>query len=162
MKKGIIILVGVLIVAIGVVIGITFAYFSTGGVQDTANTFNSGCLNISLISNSNSINLTNTYPITDVEGLDSTSYDFTITNTCDTSSNYQINLESINEQANTLSSDYIKVSLSSDTVDQVVSTLSTNTNLTPTIEGAYESYNLYTGTLDASESKTYLKVMDRL
>ena len=152
---------GVLIVLAGV-IGITFAYFSTGGVQDTANTFNSGCLNISLTNESTSINLTDAYPITDVEGLETTSYDFTVKNNCNSATNYQINLESLNvnleslnEQVNSLGADYIKVSLSSDTVDNVISILGDNKSVTPSIDGSYESYNLYTDSLDAKEEKTY-------
>ena len=145
---------GIAVVLIGV-IGITYAFFSTGGTQETANTFTSGCLNISLTDASASINLNNIYPVTDIEGLDTTSYDFTITNTCNTDANYEINLESLNQVSNSLSADYIKVSLSSDTVGNVISILSDNTSVTPEIDGAYEAYNLYTGTLKASETKTY-------
>ena len=145
---------GIAVVLIGV-IGITYAFFSTGGKQETANTFQSGCLNISLTDASASINLNNIYPITDIEGLDTTSYDFTITNTCNTDANYEINLESLNQVSNSLSADYIKVSLSSDTVGNIISILSDNTSVTPEIDNAYEAYNLYTGTLKANETKTY-------
>ena len=155
MKKRIIILVVSLIIVTGIIIGVSYAFFSTGGKQETANTFTSGCLNISLTDASASINLNNIYPITDIEGLDTTSYDFTITNTCNTDANYEINLESLNEVSNSLSADYIKASLSSDTVGNVISILSDNTSVTPEIDGAYEAYNLYTGTLKASETKTY-------
>ena len=145
---------GALVILIGI-IGITYAFFSTGGNQEQANTFTSGCLNISLTDASASINLTNTYPVTDLEGLDGTSYDFTITNSCNTSTNYSINLESLNQVSNSLSADYIKIALSSDTVNNVISILNDNTSVTPEIDGAYEAYNLYTGTLGASETKTY-------
>ena len=145
---------GIVIVLIGV-IGITFAFFSTGGKQETANTFQSGCLNISLTDASASISLSNIYPVTDIEGLDGTSYDFTITNTCNTDANYQINLESLNQASNSLSADYIKVSLSSDTVGNVISILSDNSSVTREVANAYEAYNLYTGTLTANETKTY-------
>ena len=155
MKKRIIILVVSLIVITGIIIGVSYAFFSTGGTQETANTFTSGCLNISLTDASASINLNNIYPITDIEGLDTSSYDFTITNTCNTSANYEINLESLNQTSNSLSADYLKVSLSSDTVGNVISILSDNTEVTPEIDGAYEAYNLYTGTLKANETKTY-------
>ena len=148
-------IIGGLVLCLVAVIGITFAFFSTGGTQNTANTFTSGCLNIELTDASASINLTNTYPISDVEGVDSTSYDFTIRNTCDTSTNYSINLESLNQVANSLNADYIKVSLSSDTFDNVISKLSANTEATPEIDNAYESYTLYTGNLGANETKTY-------
>ncbi len=146
---------GGLVLCLVAVIGITFAFFSAGGTQETANTFTSGCLNIELTDASASIHLTNTYPISDVEGVDSTSYDFTIRNTCDTSTNYSINLESLNQVSNSLNADYIKVSLSSDTFDNVISKLSANTEATPEIDNAYESYTLYTGSLEAHETKTY-------
>ena len=154
-KKKKIWIIGGLVLCLVAVIGITFAFFSTGGTQDTANTFTSGCLNIELTDASASINLTNTYPISDVEGVDSTSYDFTVRNTCDTPTNYSINLESLNEVANSLNADYIKVSLSSDTFDNVISKLSDNPGTTPEIDGAYEAYTLYTGSLGAHEEKTY-------
>ena len=148
-------IIGGLVLCLVAVIGITLAFFSTGGNQDTANTFTSGCLNIELTDASSSINLTNTYPISDVEGVDSTSYDFTIRNTCDTSTNYSINLESLNEVSNSLNADYIKVSLSSNTFDNVISKLSANSKATPEIDEAYEAYTLYTGSLGANETKTY-------
>ncbi len=154
-KKRIIILIVSLIAVVGIIVGVSYAFFSVGGSQEQANTFTSGCLNISLTDASSSISLSNIYPITDVEGLEGTSYDFTIENTCNTDTNYQINLESLNEVANSLSADYIKVSLSSDTVGNVISILSDNTQVTPEIDNAYESFNLYTGTLGASETKTY-------
>ena len=155
MKKKIIILTISLIGITGIIVGVSLAFFSVGGSQETANTFTSGCLSISLTDESTAINLENAYPVTDVEGLEGTSYDFTITNNCDSSTNYQINLESLNQVANSLNADYIKVALYSDTVDNIISTLSDNTSATPTIDNAYESYNLYTGSLGASESKTY-------
>ena len=148
-------IIGGLVLCLIAVIGITFAFFSTGGTQEQTNILNSGCLNIELTDASASIKLTNTYPISDVEGVDSTSYDFTIRNTCDTPTNYSINLESLKQVSNSLNADYIKVSLSSDTFDNVISKLSANTEATPEIDGAYEAYTLYTGNLGANETKTY-------
>ena len=157
MKKNtkIIILVGVILLVIVSVVGVTYAFLSTGGTQEQANTFNSGCLSISLTNESASINLTNTFPITDIEGLNTTSYDFTIENTCSTATNYQINLESLNPVSNTLDADYIKVSLSSDTVGNVISTLSDNNTTTSYIDGSYISHNLYTGSIAGNTTKTY-------
>ena len=157
MKKNtkIIILVGVILLVIVSVVGASYAFLSTGGTQEQANTFNSGCLSIRLTNESASINLTNTFPITDIEGLNTTSYDFTIENTCNSSTNYQINLESLNQLSNTLDADYIKVSLSSDTVGNVISTLSDNTTTTSYIDGSYISHNLYTGTIAGNTTKTY-------
>ena len=99
MKKKIIILTISLIGITGIIVGVSLAFFSVGGSQEQANTFTSGCLSISLTNESTAINLENAYPITDIEGLETTSYDFTITNNCDSSTNYQINLESLNQVA---------------------------------------------------------------
>ena len=157
MKKNtkIMIVVGIALILLVGVVGITFAYLSTGGSQEQANTFTSGCLSISLTNESNSINLTSAYPISDIEGLETTSYDFTITNNCSSQAKYQINLESLNEVANTLNAEYLKVSLSSDSVGNVISKLSDNVKVTPALDGAYQSHNLYTDSLEANGSKTY-------
>ncbi len=133
----------------------TYAYLSVGGKQERGNTFSSGCLNISIENESNAISLNNVYPITDVEGLANTPYTFTIKNTCSTSTNYQINLESLNQVSNTLDDDYIKVALSSDTSDNVISLLKDNPSITPSISEAYQANNLYTGTINGNTSKTY-------
>ena len=155
MKKNtkIMIVVGIALIILVGVVGITFAYLSTGGSQEQANTFTSGCLSISLTNESNSINLTSAYPISDIEGLETTSYDFTITNNCSSQAKYQINLESLNEVTNTLNVDYIKVSLSSDTVGNVISKLSDNVEVAPELDGAYQSHNLYTDSLEANRTK---------
>ncbi len=60
--------------------GITFSYLSTGGKQSLANTFNSGCLSITIEEESAALDLTGVYPVSDVEGLSGDSYDFTIKN----------------------------------------------------------------------------------
>ena len=125
----------------------TYAYLSVSDKQTTANTFNSGCLSVTIDSETNAISLTNSYPISDVEGVTTTPYTFTIKNNCSTAANYQINLENLNQTTNTLSSDYVKVSLSSDTNDNLISVLSSNDAATTTITGAYEAYTLYTGTI---------------
>ena len=155
MKFKKLLIVGIILVVLIGIVGLTYSFFSIGDVQDTANTFTSGCLNIELTNESSSINLNNIYPVTDIEGLKETSYDFTIKNNCSTPTTYQINLESLNEQANSLGADYIKVALSSDTVDPVISKLGNNPSATPEIEGAYESYNLYTTSIGAGEERTY-------
>ena len=152
-KKKLIILVSVLILIGG--IALSFAYFNINGKQDVSNTFRSRCLNVTIESESESISLNNNYPISDVEGLSSKPYTFTIRNTCNQDTNYEINLESLNETSNTLSEEYIKVSLSSDTMDNIISKLSSNKETETLISGAYKSHNLYSGNIKAGESKTF-------
>lgn len=153
-NKKLILVGGIILLLIGT-IALTYAFFSTGGKQELANTFTSGCLRITIESETNSISLNNAYPVSDVEGLTNTPYTFTIKNTCDKATNYQINLESINQTASSLSANYVKVALSSDTMDNLVSILGSNTAVDGTITGSYEAYNLYTGTIDGNTTKTF-------
>ncbi len=154
MKKSIFI-VG--IVALGIVFlsGITFSYLSTGGKQSLANTFNSGCLSITIENESPALDLTGVYPVSDVEGLSGESYDFTIKNNCDEDTSYNISLESLDQKSNTLEADYIKVALSSDTMDNLISKLSETTSIEKTVDGAYASHLLYSGVIGKNESKEY-------
>ncbi len=153
-KKKIFFSVGIIILLIGI-IGLARAFLTINGKQELANTFTSGCLNIRIESESSSIDLTNQIPITDIEGLNTNGYNFTIHNTCDKESNYAINLESLNETDNSLKADFVRVSLSSDTMDNLITNLNENTKTNPTIDHAYEAYTLYTGSLSGDETKTF-------
>ncbi len=145
---------GITLLVIGAV-SASFAFLSVSKKQDIANTFTSGCLNISIENESNAITLNNTYPITDLEGLGTEGYTFTIKNTCGTSSNYQINLESLNQTTNTLDTQYIKTSLSSDTMDNLVWNLNDSLITKTYIENAYVSHNLYKGTINGNSTKEF-------
>ncbi len=152
----------ILLIVIGVVLTSTFvasiAYNSIGGKQEFANTFTSGCLNISLEDKSGAINLSKTKPISDVEGLETPGYTFTVTNNCHEDANYQINLETLLDpsQETTLQDQYVRVAIKSDSNDYLITDLSENTVLdTPSIEGAKKAYNLTSGTLKEDEIKTF-------
>ena len=144
----------VLIVLIGV-IGLTYAYFVVGGTQEGMNSFTSGCFSISLENESESITLDLAEPTLDVDGLQGDTYSFTVKNNCNEPATYVINLESLNESETSLAEEFLKVSLSSETMDNVISLLADNPEMTPEIEGGYESHNLYIGTLDANASKSF-------
>ncbi len=118
MKKKTIIVIGVLITII-TIIGISYAFISTSGKQDIANTIISGCLNVEIETEGTAINESGISPITDIEGLKKQGYTFTIKNTCDKETNYEINLESLNTE-NKLDPKYIRVSLSSNTNDNII------------------------------------------
>ena len=170
MKKStkISLLVGEIAVVLIGVIGITYAFFSTGGKQETANTFTSGCLNISLTDASSSINLNNIYPITDIEGLDTTSYDFTITNTCTSENasnpiNYVVTLNTLTSNVSNLPLSVLRYKLNETSPSAVAGTSGLLGSATPydfgdSIKTTYDldaSYNLVTGTLAPGESITY-------
>lgn len=153
-SKKIIAIGSVLLVLIGV-IGLTYAYFAVGGTQEDLNSFTSGCFSISLENESDSISLDLAEPITDMEGLKGDAYTFTVRNNCNEDATYVVNLESLNENETSLAEEFVKVSLSSDTMDNVISILANNQEVTPEIEGAYESHNLYIGTLGPNEEKSF-------
>ena len=138
-------------------IGIGYAFLSTSGKQELANTFTAGCLSITIEEEGRAIDLENAYPITDIEGLEQDGYTFKIKNNCSNDTNYQINLESLSNPTadTTLKADYVRVSLSSDTMDNLITTLKENDVATYHSENAYVSYNLYSGILKGSASKSF-------
>ena len=153
-KRKNIIIYSVVLVAIVLTVSLTYAYLSVSDKQLNTNNFTSGCLSISIENESAAINLTNAYPISDKEGLELEAYTFTIKNNCSTATNYEINLESLNETEDTLNGDYVKVAISSDTNENILSVLTDNDIKTNLIEGSYASHNLYTGSIEGIKTKS--------
>ena len=77
--------------------------------QTGENEVNVGCFSIGFTESSPSINLTNTYPTTDVAGLNGNPYTFTITNTCTIKNKYTLTLNTL--KTNTLGVGNIKYAL---------------------------------------------------
>ncbi len=152
----------ILLIVIGVVLTSTcvasIAYNSIGGKQELANTFTSGCLSITLDDVSDAINLAKTKPISDVEGLETPGYTFTVKNNCHEEANYQINLETLLDpsQETTLHDEYVRVAIKSDSNDYLITDLNENTSATPSIKGAKKAYNLTSGTLEKDETKEFV------
>ena len=142
----------VVLVAI-IFIGGTYAYWRLTLTQTEQNELASACFDITISDEQNDINLQRAAPISDEEGMSLTPYTFTITNNCSTFASYSVNLELLNTilEANRLSAGFVKVMLDENT--PVV--LNTNTSVTPTLDNAYEAYELTTGYLDANASVTY-------
>ena len=104
------------------------------------------------------ISLQKAYPIIDEEGKKLTSYEFTVTNNCDTYASFNVNLEVLNT-ATLTNTNTIKIMFSSkeDNVETAVTTslLSNFTTTSKTLDNATTSFSLTTGYLDSKESKTY-------
>ena len=134
-------------------IGVSYAYWRLTLTQTGTNQIASSCFDITLTNEQNAINLQRAYPILDEEGKKLTPYTFTITNNCDTFASYSVNLELLETvlAENRLSSGFVKVMLDENTP----TVLNTNTSVTPTLDNAYEAYELTTGYLDANASVTY-------
>lgn len=93
-KRNKVMLVIILVALIVVIIALSYAAFSYAGSGKKANVINFGTLKLTL-NEGNSINLVDTYPITDAEGLALDGYDFTLENTGDANVNYVIYLDDI-------------------------------------------------------------------
>ena len=140
---GIICAVGLL----GVVI--FYAWWRLSFVQDKANTAVSKCLKLELANQSNEINLTNMYPISDEEGRALTPFTFTLKNTCSMSAKYTLNLEML--EGTTLNSNYLAVLVN----NKDIKLLSSYNTATTVVKGSTESRTLDTGVLQANSSKDY-------
>ena len=148
MKKSVIFISISLVLIILLGIGVSYSMWNISVSQDTTNMAESKCFDLSISNQENSINLDNAYPISNDKGKSLTPYTFTVTNTCDITTQYNINLEVLN--SSTLSSKFIDVMFegninllsSYDTTDKV------NTS-------NIESRKLTTGILKYQESKDY-------
>ena len=150
-RKKILLGIGVLL-AICLIIGVSYAYWRLVISQTGTNEIASSCFSITLTNEQNAINLQKAYPILDEEGKKLTPYTFTIKNNCDTYASYTINLELLNTVAedSRLSAEFIKAM-----IDEETPFLLNTTPATTTLENAYESYTLTTGYLDANEERNY-------
>ncbi len=146
-KKTMITIISV-VACILLLIGVTYAYWLVTKEQRGENVISSACLDISL-NGSNDINLPNSFPMSDEDGLATEAYTFTVTNNCTTSIDYQVNLETLGSEDNTIIPSAIKVAIDND-----VSLLSEKGEATPTLSDAYTARKLLYGTLAGKSDET--------
>ncbi len=145
-KKKKYLVVGMLFTVI-VMIGSSFAWWTSTAEQQGMNQIQSDCLSLILENESDAIHLEKAYPITDEEAKELTPFTFKVENTCDTSINYTVNLGITNNT--TLDSQYIAVQLNSNT-KRILNSLKETT-----LEKYKKGYELATGILNGKESKEY-------
>ena len=130
------------------------------------NIVNLGCFSIEFTENSDSIALTNSYPVSDASGMSGTAYSFTITNKCTVDSAYQVTLNTLN--ANTMGDDKVKYVIYKDSeskpsIGQLVNSAPINADKgNITVTDLKESYIIASGELKGAseengtgESHTY-------
>ena len=141
---------GIVGVCLGILlfVGVSYAYWIITKQQSESNIVNTSCFKLTF-TETDAINMPKAYPLTDLEGLSTTPYTFTITNTCTATFDYQVNLESL--EGTTLGEDYAKVSLNAETPVLLSGYKPAQT----TIAGAISSRVLKTGSLRAGESVSY-------
>ncbi len=157
MKKKKVLIIMISIVLILSVIGISYAIWTLNLTQTSENDIASTCFNISFTEKDN-ISLQKSYPLYDKDGKKLTPYEFTITNNCDSSASYAVNLEVLNTSTLT-NNNAIKVMFSKKEGnvenELKLDLLSNYETVTKTLNNAKSAFNLTTGYLDSKESKTY-------
>ncbi len=157
-KQKILLLTTGILIAIGIIIGVSYAWWSHVVSQEGINTIESTCLEIKL-TDQNPISLTNAYPITDAEARILTPYTFTITNTCTTTVEYDVNLDimesKVNNIDNRLNSEYVAVEFNGGEKKLLNTYESVETSYPGSDYTPVEARYLTSGELSANESKTY-------
>ena len=110
-KKYITISVAIILISIIVLIGTSYALLTMTIEGDKKISVTAGILKVDF-TDGNYINLDNAAPVTDKQGLKTTPYTFTITNTGNINAYYHVSLEE--ETTNTLTHNYLKMRLTND------------------------------------------------
>ena len=129
-------------------IGVSYSLWNISISQDTTNTAYTECFDLSITNKENNISLDNAYPISNDKGKSLTPFTFTVTNTCDITAPYNINLEVLN--TSTLSSKFIDVMFEGN-----INLLSSYDSADKVNTSSIESRILTTGILKSQESNDY-------
>ena len=111
-------ILGVLLIGIA----ISFAYWQIILQQENPNVVTTECFQINF-TDGEGISINDAHPVSDEEGLTSTPYDFTITNICNSSASYQINLETLSVSGKQLPEKYLKANLMEETTSKITAKL---------------------------------------
>ena len=132
-----------------ITIGLSYGYYLLNKVQKNNNIAGSKCFKLEFSNESEAINLSNMYPISDEEGKKQVPYSFTITNTCDMLAGYTVNMEML--EGTTLNSKYLDVLVN----NEEIKLLSTYEATDTVIANSTESRVIAKGTLGYKDSADY-------
>ena len=114
--------IAAIVLVVLLVVGGSYAYWTTTQTQTDENIVGTTCLSLifeDTVAQNTGVKLSNTYPISDEEGMSSEGYQFTITNRCSGYVAYTVNLESLilaNNNANRIALSNIDAVLDSNPV----------------------------------------------
>lgn len=138
----------VLLLLVITVISLSYAYFVS--VDETGrNIAKTDCFKLTL-SDSNDINIERAYPLSESEGSSLTPYEFTIRNTCNTTEDYQINIETLN--TSTLDTEYVRIKLNNNESSILKRSELNSTNINQNVK---EGRKIATGELAANQEISY-------
>ncbi len=153
MKKSIVFISVSLVLVILLGIGFSYSLWNISVSQDTTNVAESKCFDLSISNQANSISLENAYPISNDKGKKLTPFTFTVTNTCDITAEYSVNLEVLKDS--TLSSKFIDVMLENNDIREI-NLLGNFESTDKANSSSIESRKLITGILKSNESQNIL------
>jgi len=158
--KIILIVIGILIIT-SITIGISYAYWQLTHKQTKNNEVAAGCFEVTFEETGSDIVLTNTFPITDEEGLQKVPYKFKIKNTCTIDAQYNITLNSFGT-TNLMADSSIKYAFGLSKKDKltyekkILTTASENTNTSNiNLNDLIKSYIIGSGYLRVGEEKEF-------
>ncbi len=154
-KRKFLIVLGIILVLL-LMVGTSYALWSTTAIQSGVNEIQSDCLSLTIENSENEINLTNAFPLTDEEAEKLTPYTFMIKNNCNTSVNYTVKLEKLqknNEQ--TLDSSNIAIEFNN-AQKQILSDYPQGTSTYKDTDAkSIEARELIKGTIKGNETRNY-------
>ena len=136
-----------IIVVIGLVVGLSYAYWQLSFNQVDPNKAITNCLEIELVEESPEITIEDAYPITDEEGMRLDPFTFTIKNTCDSFVSYEVALGIAD--GTTLDSQYVAAVLDYNQIQTL------NNYEEVTLNGYQEGRLLQKGSLSGEDEVTY-------
>ena len=151
-----------LLLVSSIFLGTSYSLWKTSYTQVGTNEVNIGCFTVTFTnldsyggSEAGDINLTNSYPITEVAGSALTPYVFKIKNECTIASNYSVNLETLN--TSNFNTDYLRVKFNEASNSSSTSVLYKDLDSADVVLTSQSSTSkaLTTGYLAANEEVTY-------
>ena len=134
-----------------VTIGVTYSYLKTTAIQSDSNVISTlNCLEVTMEDVSAPITVSETYPVSDDEGLQTTPYRFKLKNLCNIQVGVDINLESLTTASSSGLYYYLKVSLN----NNPAALLRSKTSTTKYASGT-DARRLTYASINPNEERTY-------
>ena len=149
LTKNKLVLLGLSIFTVLLIIGTSFALYQIINQQTEENLVDVGCFNVSITKQENAINLENAYPISDEKGKSLTPFTFTLTNNCNVTGKYTVNLEVLKDS--TMSTSFVKTLVNNGTISKLDALPKAETKNS----GSIEARTLANGILTPNSSVDY-------
>ena len=149
LNKNKLVLLGLSVFTLLLIIGTSFALYQIVNTQTEENLVDVGCFNVGITKQENAINLENAYPISDEKGKSLTPFTFTLTNNCNVTGKYTVNLEVLKDS--TMSTSFVKTLVNNGTISKLDALPKAETKNS----GSIEARTIASGILTPNSSVDY-------